>query len=245
MESRRRLIENIGDITQAAAEVPDHLEPLCLTAGKRICPAGKAQIPQPHRDHTVQSCNDLPRNRPPQRIVDLIQQWCQIAHLHFAHLADVVSADTRGQRLWIQSAAAAGPAGGAAHKALHLLPHLLAQTGNIPVEIQAVKARHNTLIGQIGFLSGIVIAMLHDQRLVRPAAQGFPLLRRKIAQRLVRRIERIVMVVKFLPASAGKLAEADRSLVDALAHVKHGTFIQLHALSQSCAVRTHLERMIE
>ena len=205
MQSRGRFIEDIGDIAQAAAQMPDHLQPLKLAAGQCVRAAGERQIAQADPNHCLQTDTDLLRQRSTQRILYRFQYRNQTGHLHIVIIHDIISVDARSQRRRIQAATAAGGTGMAAHKGQRLFLHTLFQARDVSIPIQAIKPRDNAFVGQVRDLPCIFIDVVDDQRLLCADPQYLPLLRRIIPQLLVGIKIGVIGEVNALPAAAGKL----------------------------------------
>ena len=193
----------------------------------------------------MQAHENLTGDRLAERMVNGFEYRNQIADLHVMIVPNGISIDFGSQCLWIESAAAACRTQIFFDKLHGFLAHALAQLGNVSVQIQPVKSRDNALIRQLGNLSCIVANEIHNQRFIRPNAKCFPLLLGKISEFFIRAVQRIEFIIKLLPAAAGKLTEPNRTLVDALIHIKQLALVQHYFFAETSAFRTHAMRMIQ
>ena len=96
------LIEDIGHPGQAAAHIPDQLQPLRLSAGQRRRFTVQVEIGQSDPDHPVQSLDKRLHQQGYRRVCDLRQHPAQLRQLQPTHIRDRIAGDLAAQRRLVQ-----------------------------------------------------------------------------------------------------------------------------------------------
>jgi len=174
VQADRRLVEDVGEVSEAGAEVPNHLHSLGHTAGQGAGFAIQARIAQPDPDQVVQGRLQIAQQRRDLGGVEVGHEQCQIADLHGRALGDVSAGDPRGQRRLIEPGPLAVRALARCRNPLDGCPQGRLLAVEVLAPIQPSELVDQTLIGQR------VLGQL-DLGL-RPVQELFPLGRGVVAQ---------------------------------------------------------------
>ena len=99
VQADRGLVEHVGHVGEARAEVADHLHPLRLAAGERRRLAVEAQVAEPDLARGCRACRAAPSSAGrDRRGVDRGEQRREVVDLHRRALGDVAALDLRAER---------------------------------------------------------------------------------------------------------------------------------------------------
>ncbi len=132
MEADRGLVEDVGDVGERRAEVPDHLRALRLSAREGPGGAVEGEVTQADLGERVEDVLEAAEQRRDRWLVQAADPRGEVGDLHRAQLGDVLASDPRGPRLRRESGAVAlraglegdGPLDEGADVRLHRLPVL-------------------------------------------------------------------------------------------------------------------------
>ncbi len=121
VESDARLVEDVHDVDQAAAEMLDELDALRLATGERVGLAVETEVVEPDVGHVLQTLDERADDRLAGRVGHQSQHGDEVADLHRCELRDVVPVDLRTERRLAQPGAPAQWARPLAQERLDLL----------------------------------------------------------------------------------------------------------------------------
>ena len=111
MEADARLVEDVGHVDKAAAEVLDHLDALRLAAGQRVGLAVQAQVIQPDVDDGLQPLDEGRDHGYGDVTLDALEDRDHLPDFHRRQLVDRVAVDLRGESGRAEAGALAQRAG--------------------------------------------------------------------------------------------------------------------------------------
>ena len=206
VEADRRLVEDVGHVGQAGAEVADHLRPLRLAARQRRRLAIQAQVAEADVDDRVERLPQRVDDRRDSRVLDAAQEDGEVADLHRGAFGDVAAVDQRRARGRVQAGAVAGRAGLEGRDALDGGADARLEGLRILDEVPAADLVDEPLVGEVDHL-GL------DLRL-GAVEEALPLGIGEVAQRLVVIEEARVDEDAVVPAADLEVREGDGALVE-------------------------------
>ncbi len=231
VQSDGRLVEDVGDIGERGAEVPDHLGALRLAAGERARGPVEREIAEPDLHERVQGVTELGEQRRHRRIIDPAGPFGKVADLHRADVGDVDLADPRGADQLAEPGAVALGALGEGDRPVHEGPdvrlHRLAVLG----EEGLLDLRDQPLIGEVDAVD------LHLGRLA--VQEVVPLLLGVLADRLLLVEEARLGDDPHHPAVPGVGGDGERVLGERLGVVEQLGEVDVGDLAPAFAVRAH------
>src|ERR1700730_17420578 len=124
MQPHGGLIEDVRDIGEAGAQMPDHLGTLRLAARQRSRRPVEAEVPKPNLDEGVEGLPQRREQRGYRGLGDATHPLREVADLHGAGIRDVDAADPGGQRRLVEPGTAALRARGEGDGALDELANV-------------------------------------------------------------------------------------------------------------------------
>ena len=234
VEPDARLVEDVGDVDQAAAEVLDHLDPLRLAARQRVGLAVQAEVVEPDVDDVAEPLEERGEDRPAHlAVVHQPQDRDEVADRHRGQVGDRVAVDPRAQRRLVQPGAAAGRADPRAEVRLDGLLHPLRERLDVAPDVGPLDLLEHADVRGVHRLVAdrqLVLAVLAPQEQVH-------LLRGVVAQLLVVVEEARRRVRADLPADPHR--HLDRALVERLVEVQEVVRDDRDLAAQAVALGAH------
>ncbi len=237
MQADRGLVEHVGDVGEARAEVAHHLDPLRLAARQRGRLAVEAEVAEADLHQARQRvAQGLERRRDGGRL-EAREEAREVVDLHGRALGDVAAVDPALQGGPVQPRAAALRA---------------RREGGHPLDGRAdVRLRRLDVLGEEGPLEAAdeplpleVHAADHDL-LLRVVQERLPLLGRVVREPLGGVEAAGLRVHAPAPGVHGEVRERDRALVQGLRAVDHRVDVDGGDPAHALARRAHALRVVE
>ena len=152
VQADRRLVEDVGDVGERRAEVPDHLGALGLAPGERARRPVEREVAQPDLGERVEQVLQPGEQRRDRRLVEVPHPVGEVADLHRAEVGDVLAPDLRRPRLLGQAGAVALGAGREGDRALDEAPDVRLHRVDVLGEHRLLDLRDHALVGEVDAL---------------------------------------------------------------------------------------------
>ena len=230
VQADRRLVEDVSDVCEGRAEVPDHLGALGLSPGQRARRPVQREVAQSDFGERVEQVLQAFEERRDRRLVETADPPGQVADLHPAQLGDVLALDLGGPGLRAEPRAVALRAGLERDGSLH--------------EGADVRLHRLDVLGEHRFLD------LRDQALVRQIDAldldlGWPLVEEIVHFLLGELLDRLVHVEAgaaedaAVPAVHAVAGDRQRTVGERLAVVVQRGEVEVGDRAHALATRTH------
>src|SRR5690606_16081927 len=231
VQAHSRLVEDVGDVGQGRAAVPDHLRALRLAAGERARRAVEGQVPEADLDERVEHLLELVQQRRDGGLVQAPDPLGEVADLHRAGVGDADAPDLRGARGGVQP-------GAVALRALHEGDGPLDESAHVRLERLRVLREHGLLqAGDQALVRDVDALDLDLRRLLVEQVVELPLA--VVADRLVGVEEAGGAVDAHVPAVGGVAGHLDRALVQRPRLVVDLPQVDIGDAPQPLAARAH------
>ena len=231
MQTRGRLVEDVGDVGERGAEVADHLHALGLAARQRARRPVQREVAEPDLGERVERVAQRDQQRRHRWLVEAADPSRQIADLHRAGVGDVPAHDPRGAGLLAEPGSFALGAEGEGDRPLHERPDVRLHRVDVLGQKRLLDLRDQALIGQVDpvdlDLGRVLVEEVVQLSLV------------VLADRLVRIEEPAAAEDPAVPAVHAVAGHGDRALVDRQARVVERGQVEIGDRAAALAARAH------
>ena len=147
-----RLIEDIGDVGERGAEVPDHLGALRLAARQRAGGPVEGEVAEPDLHERVEQVQQAPDQWGDARVVDAADPLGGVGDLHRADVGDADALDLRGPGGLVETGAVAGRAGLEDRRSLHERLDVRLQRVDVLAEHRLADLGDQAFVGDVDLL---------------------------------------------------------------------------------------------
>jgi len=241
VESDRRLVEDVHQLHEVAAELARHLHPLALPARERGHGAVERQVPHVDLHHVGEHLLHLPDDRSRDVPLDRPEERAEVGELEIHQLRDRSAVEFHGTRLLVDARPAAGVARRVDEVFLVRVP---ARRGELLlglVDVQAFELPDDPLV-VLRVRPGAVPLLDRDRLRVQQVAE---FVFGEILQLLVHVEEADRDHLAPVPRPHLVVGVDDRPLPDGLLPVKQKVRVDPYPFAEPGAVGTHPRRVVE